>query len=361
MILTKEMYVPALRWRLGEYQALNRLTDVAKDLIVPYITIPEVEFDFELWKPKKSIQEHVEPFPDRFKTKWGHRPAWITVHPEILGKPMDSGQDIFTYIFENLRAYETNAVPALPLDAPLAIISVVRDIIAIDQLGVAITVRMEDLMKPDARLRVETLCSKLGISLEETDLVIDLGSPNFEPYRAFAGAMTVALQRFGDLEIFRNFTIISTAIPETFKDVARGADQLVRHDWLFYQTLITTLPTHMRRPNYGDYAIVNPNFAPVDMRKIKASGKLVYTTPKTWEIRKGGAFRDHPEQMHDHCASIVASGEFSGSAFSSGDDYIYKCALRTKGHSNQTRWKEVAISHHIMQVLNDLATFGAGP
>jgi hypothetical protein len=115
----------------------------------------------------------------------------------------------------------------------------------------------------------------------------------------------------------------------------------------------------MRRPNFGDYTIVHPEFTAVDMRMIKSAGKIVYTTSVNWEIRKGGAFRDNPKQMHEHCASIVRSGNFKGAEYSSGDDYIAKCAVRAEGPSNQTRWKEVAVNHHITLVLDDLATSGA--
>jgi Beta protein len=169
------------------------------------------------------------------------------------------------------------------------------------------------------------------------------------------------MRRFGDLHAFRNFVVIGTAIPETFRDVAKGADQLPRHDWLFYQVLLGGIPAGMRQPNFGDYTIVHPEFAPVDMRKIKSAGKLVYTTPTAWEVRKGGAFRDNPAQMHDHCAAIVASGKFSGAGFSSGDDYIAKCATRTARPSSLSFWKFVTINHHITHVLDDLAKFDAAP
>ncbi|WP_082206096.1 beta family protein [Pannonibacter phragmitetus] len=361
MILTKDMYVPALRWRQGEYQALARLGATAKDRIVPYITIPEVEFDFELWQPKKTVQEHVHPFAARFNAKWGQRPAWVGVHPSISNKPMGDGRDIFTYVFEALRAFQANAVPAVPLDALPAMVASIGAIVALDGLGAAISIRLEDLMKPDARTRIEGLAASIGLLLDDIDLVIDLGAPNFEPYNAFAGALIAAMRKLGDLHAFRNFVIISTAIPETFKDVAKGADQLPRHDWLFYQALLGKMPAGMRQPNYGDYTIVHPEFTPVDMRKIKSAGKLVYTAPTVWEVRKGGAFRDNPGQMHDHCASILASGKFSGAGFSSGDDYIAKCAAKTKGPSNQPWWKFVTINHHITHVLDDLSTSGAAP
>lgn len=359
MILTKDMYVPALRWRQGEYQALLRLTDVVKQRIVPFITIPEVEYDFELEQPAKSVHEHVHPFSARFKAKWGQRPAWIGVHPGIADQLMDNGQDIPSYVFAALRTFQAKAIPAVPLDAAPSTIAPVRAIAETDGLGLAILIRLEDLMKPDARLRVERLAVVLDLDLSEVDLIIDLGAPNFEPYDAFAGALIASMRRLGDLNAFRNMVVIGTAIPETFKDVAKGADQLARHDWLFYQAFFNKLPTGMRQPNFGDYTIVHPEFKALDMRKIKAAGKLVYTTSDAWEVRKGGAFNDDRAQMHGHCKSIVASGKFNGAGYSSGDDYIAKCAALQAGPSNQTRWKEVAINHHITHVLGDLASLAA--
>ncbi len=361
MILNKDMYVPVLRWRQGEYQALARLSSAAKNRIAPFITIPEVEFDFETSQPKKSVREHVHPFAVRFNAKWGPRPAWIGVHPSIAEESMDDGRNILAYVFNALRAFEANAIPAVPLDVTLPIVTSVRAIVATDGLGVAIAIRLEDLMKSNTRSRIDGLAASLGVALNEVDLVIDLGAPNFEPYAAFAGALIAAISRLGTLQAFRNFVVIGTAIPETFKDVAKGADQLPRHDWLFYRAFIGKMPIGMRRPNFGDYTIVHPKFKPVDMRMIKAAGKLVYTTPEAWEVRKGRAFRDNPDQMHDHCASIIASSKFNGAGYSSGDNYIAKCAIHEVGPSNQTRWKEVAINHHITHLLDEISTFAAAP
>ena len=89
MKIGPDTYVPSLRWRMGEYQALSRLSDEAKARVVPFIVVPEIEFDFEEWAPKKTVQEHVEPFAKRFKQKWGMRPAWIDVHPKINTEIMD--------------------------------------------------------------------------------------------------------------------------------------------------------------------------------------------------------------------------------------------------------------------------------
>ena len=361
MILSKDMYVPALRWRMAEYQALMRLTANAKERVVPCITIPELEFDFDSWQPKKTIHEHVYPFVARYEKKWGNRPAWIGVHPSIVDGKMNDGRDIITYVFDGLRKFGAKAVPLIQLDAKPYFQNSVTAVIKHDRQGVAIAVRLEDLMKKDAFARVVAMFRSLEVSEDEVDLIIDLGEPNFEPYDTFSIALIAALRRLGDLNRFRSFVLVATAIPESFKSVAKGQDELPRHDWLFFCTFLSKLPSGMRRPNYGDYTIVHPNFTPQDMRKIKAAGKLVYTTGKSWWVRKGGAFRGNEEQMHDHCAALVKSGVFRGGNYSYGDDYIDKCAIKKAPPSSLTRWKDVAINHHIMHVLDDLSTSGAGP
>lgn len=357
--MTNDMYVPALRWRQGEYQALLRLRDAAKDRVVPFITIPEIEFDFEERRLKKTVHEHVHPFAGRYKGKWGKRPAWIAVHSTIVDKPMDDGRDVFTYVFEALRNFESNAIPAIPVTADSHVVRAVAEIFKQDTQGVGITLRLEDLMTSAPRALVLKLAATIGAKPSDVDLIVDVGAPNFEPYDAFAIALLASLRKLGELHAFRNIVLIATAIPKTFKNLAKGGDEVPRHDWMFYKTLKVRLPNGVRLPIFGDHTIVHPDFVPIDMRKVKSSGKVVYTTSNSWLVHKGGAFRDNPAQMHDHCARVVASASFRTAAFSDGDNYIAKCADRLEGASNQTRWKNVAINHHITQVLDDLATLGA--
>lgn len=361
MILSKDMYVPVLRWRQGEYQALFRLSGAIKDRVVPLVSIPDVEFDFELRQPKKSVHEHVYPFVKRFEAKWGPRPAWISLNDSIAVGRMNTGSHVFDFVFDGIRQYGGCAIPALQLVNDADTIAAAHRVITQDGQGVGLLIRLEDLMTGAPRTKIVALASSLGVTLEEVDLIIDLRAPNFLPYSAFATALISALRRLGDIAIFRNLILVSTAIPESFKDIAKGTDEIPRHDWLFYQAFLSVLPSGMRQPNYGDYTIVHPEFTAMDMRMVKAAGKVVYTTPHTWATRKGGAFRDNPSQMHTHCDEIVkdVKFQFRGAAFSFGDDYIAKCAVHSEGSSNLTRWKDVAINHHITSVAEDLASLSA--
>ncbi|MBM7486699.1 hypothetical protein ACVWWI_000185 [Bradyrhizobium sp. USDA 3686] len=357
MIVKPGDYVPSLRWRTGEYQALSRLSDAAKARVVPFIVIPEIEFDFEEWADKKTVQEHVEAFPKRYKAKWGMRPAWIDVHPKIIAGTMDDGRLPIQYAFDELAKVGSNAVSVTSLDAPSQVNVAVAAIVKKDRRGVGIRARIEHIMKPSFAGALATLLGSIGIQPKDADLILDLGAPNYEPYDDFADGLMAALSGV-DTSAFRNFILMGCAYPETVALDKPGGD-LTRHDWLFYRTFIAKLEEGERIPNFSDYTIVNPEFTPRDMRMIKSGGKVVYTMPKTWFVRKGGAFRDNPAQMHDHCDHIVSSGKFRGPGFSSGDEYIQQCAKKAKGPSNQPWWKFVAINHHIMHVLDDLAKFDA--
>lgn len=361
MILTDEHYVPSLRWRMSEHQALMRLKPLVKDQITPLICLPDIEFDFEYRRPNKTVHEYILPFPEKFLNKWCNRPAWVTLSEKIATDRLDDGTHCFDYIFDTLRPHGARAIPAIPLTTDAETFAAASRAIAQDRQGVGIILRLEDLMSLGIMDRLDELTASMGLTLSETDLFIDLRAPNFKPYTAFAKALIAALTAMGDMSLFRNLVLISTAIPRTFSDIANGTDQILRHDWLFYNTLRASLPSGMRHPVYGDYTIVHLDFVALDMRMIRPTGKMIYTMAEAWGTRKGSAFRGNEVQMHGHCQAIIGNPSFAfqGPDYSYGDNFIDKCAKHEVGASNLTRWKEVGINHHITMVVNDLATLSA--
>ena len=117
MILTDEHYAPSLRWRMAEYQALMRLTPPVKDRVVPLISLPDVEFDFESRQPKKTMREYIAPFPKRFRAKRSKRQAWVTLSEKIASGRMNDGAHVLDYIFDQLRGFGSRAIPTISLAA----------------------------------------------------------------------------------------------------------------------------------------------------------------------------------------------------------------------------------------------------
>ncbi len=62
------------------------------------------------------------------------------------------------------------------------------------------------------------------------------------------------------------------------------------------------------------------------------------------------------ESMKDVFQRIVDSGEFSGATFSEADLYIYDVARNNSPRAgNATTWRQVNTTHHITQVVADIA------
>ena len=324
---------------------------------MPLIFIPPIEFDFETWENKKTVDEHVRPFIDRYKVRWDSRPAWLGLHSTIAGGRMRDGRHVFDYILDGLRSNRANAVPVLALESDTDTIAAAASAIGLDRYGAALRIRLENLMSNSFEDEAARLAETLSLLPEEIDLIIDLQAPNFEPYQDFANALIAPMKSLRNLSKYRNLVLISSAIPDSFRDIKKAIDEIPRHDWLFHKVLIDSLPHGMRRPVYGDYTIVHPEFKIIDMRMIKPLGKIVYTTPITWAICKGGSFYDHPEQMISHCKTIMDNTKFQfrGADFSYGDEYIAQYSSGRVNRTNLTRWKTVAINHHISTVVDQLS------
>ena len=358
MKLNKDSYVPAIRWRQGEYQGIFRLMETYKNRIMPWITIPDIEFDFEEWEPKCTIDEHISPFAQRYKAKWGSRPAWISLCDAICDTPLADGSNVLITIFDSVRANLGNAIPAIKVNSSLATVDAAKEICEIDKKGCGLILSLEDLMSSAITASLMEVVSRLNVSTEEVDLIVDLGAPAYEPYSDFSDILFYYINNVSP-EKFRNLIVVGTSIPESFKDIAKGRDEIVRHDWNFYKELRPLFFTTGVTLIYGDHTIVHPKFSPQDMRKLKPAGKLVYTSGSSWIVYKGGSFRDNPGQMHNHCQNLVSTSDFRGPDFSHGDKFILQCAQHEVGPSSQSNWKGISINHHISQVLDDLSKFFA--
>ena len=258
-------YVPCLRWRLAERQALAALSDKAKDLVVPLITIPDLEFDFEDGTPKKTVGEHVGTFPKRYKEKWKTRKAWIDADLKIQTEVMPDGRPVFTFVFDEIRKFKADAMPVASLDCTPKVVAQIAAIVATDKKGVGIRARIEHVMKASFGASLDALLKSLKVTPEETDLIVDLGTPNYEPYAAFAAALAMALAKIPNLAAYRNFILVGCAFPDTLKEVA-SAGRLYRASRLeiLCRTSRQASEGPARPPMFGDYATVNPGFVGED-------------------------------------------------------------------------------------------------
>ncbi len=353
-------YVPCLRWKLGEYQAVIRLSNSTKNFITPLIQVPEIGYDFEARELERSVDDHLKLFVKRVKPKWGERSCFVDMKLIDPAERMADRRHPVRFVFEQLRAQNCEAIPVTGIDRDRRYHREVRSAASKDGRGVCIRVSIENAAGQDFKKSVDALLRDVDLTSRDCDLVLDLGAPpNFEPVEGFAKLVAGVVGKLPYLSQWRTFTLIGTSFPPSMAGIERGSTIIPRSEWVLYKRVVELFGTSGDRlPTFGDYAINHPDVLLMDMRLVKPSATIRYAIDDGWLIVKGKNVRDYKyAQYRDHCQTVMRSPHFSGAQFSAGDQYIANCAAGEGKTGNLPTWRQVGTSHHLEKVVRDISSY----
>jgi len=351
-------YVPCLRWKQGEYQALYRLEPATKRLFTPLIEIPGIVYDFQKGKIPKTIDEHLDPIAQRIHNKWGRYLCFLDMYLIRPNERMATGIHPVRFIFDRLRERKCLAIPVTGLNRESSYQQEIKAISTKDKFGICLRVLIEEVSKSSFGKEINSLLSVLDIQVNNCDFILDLGSPNFEPLVGFSKMVHMIVNKIPYLRRWRTFSILGTSFPKSLGGIKVGVTTIPRYEWQAYKILVDRLiKAKLRLPAFGDYAITHPETLDLDWRVVKPPVKIRYTIDDRWYIVKGKNYRDYGYgQYHKLSEKILTSNYYYGPTFSWGDDYIQKCANGGKT-GNLTMWVCVDTNHHIKKMTHDIASF----
>ena len=350
-------YVPILKWKMGEYQALSRLSPAAKDGLTPLLEIPPVGFDFETGKHKESADDHLGDFGRRLKSKWQARRCFVDLKYLPPATRLAGGRHYVEAVFETARTEGCSAVPVVSFGNDAAFLAAVGAVAGIDRRGVCFRVGLADFDRPLLAPDIDNLLRPLAASAGDVDLIIDMATPNYLPIAAYVRTMTALLSMVPMLNRWRTVTIAGTSYPQSVAGIASPFQIVSRLEWQAYKAFVAGLPSGARIPTFGDYAVAHPDLVELDMRMIKPFAKLRYTIDDNWHIARGTPVRTHGfGQYRQICDTLTKRPYFSGPAYSAADAYIDDCANGRVPTGNLSTWVWVSTNRHLTKVVGDLAS-----
>jgi hypothetical protein len=357
MPITRYDYVPVLKWRQGEYQALLRLTDPIKDRTVPLIEVTPPDFDFETWTATKTIDEHLGTFATRLQKKWGARLALLDAGLLDPATRMQGGKHPLLYLFEESARLGATLIPVIRLTSDGPYRMAVYSVDAQNLGGVALRCSLDEAIDPDFDVNVAELIEDLGVVADALDIILDLESPNWDPEEGLVALITTALAGASTFDQARSVTLVGSSFPDSMGAVTGPIQFWPRREWQLYRAVLAALAPSARKPGFGDYAIAGPGFAQGDMRLLKPSATIRYACDNGWIIAKGANVRDNGFGQYRACSgNITGSSQYLGPTYSPGSAYIEGCRAGTEKTGNLTTWRWVGTNHHITKVVNDLAS-----
>lgn len=321
--------------------------------------MPEIGFDFETREPSKTIDEHLKPFAKRIIEKWGAKPCFLDI--SLLGQDvrLSRNRHPLKFIFDELRKNKCKATPVIRPNSDKAFMSQIKTITSKDNNGLCFRINIEESAKPELTKFIKKILGMNDLKAEQCDLLLDLGSPNFEPLEGFAKLCVSIIKNLPNIHHWRSFILCGTSFPESMGGIKQGQTLKNRFEWLLYKRIIEILTAdNGRLPTFGDYGINHPKVIQRDMRFLTPSATIRYTTQDFWLIVKGTNVRKNGyKQFRDLCQIVTKSPHYSGEDFSCGDNYIAECGSGQESTGNLTTWRWVGTNHHIEKVVDDISNF----
>jgi hypothetical protein len=352
-------YVPALKWRMGEYRALQNLTDQSKAQLTPLVEITPIPWNFQTDQPDRSVDEHLASVPEQMSAAWGtQRDLFVELGLLEPQERMSSGAHPLEALFDAGAARGLRLIPVTGPGRDPAYQAAVRSVIERLRVEVCIRLDREDFLSPDCATRITDVLAAVGSDPARAHLVLDVFAVDQSQISLLMAILPAVVAGLPNLADWQSFTLLSGAFPVNLSDVVPGLGHILRVDWTLWQQL--TALNLRRTPTFGDYGIAHP--APgeeIDPRFMHVSASIRYTASHEWLIFRGRDVR-HPAhggftQFRSLSAQVVAHAAYSGPTFSWADAYISECAAGTASTGNHTTWRRVGTNHHLAYVVSQIA------
>ncbi len=353
----KTIYVPILKGKKGELDALKNLKAPTKKLIQPLVEIPPVPWNFIEEAHTKSVGDHVAPLGEKLVSSWGNGSA-MYLDSNLIDSVNGSTQSALLSVAESIDPQRLKIIPVTGISRKEDRINECKSVAQTHSEGVCIRIEREDMNRADLSTAITNLIEKLSIPIDQVDLLIDMQHLADDQTSLYPMAvMGVLFSLGGIVDEFRSLTIAGASFPPDMSDVSQNSSKKIpRKELEIWNTICSRLQKN-RWPRFGDYAISHPTLSKIDPRIMSPSASIRYTTQTEWLILKGRSLRRFKfDQFHSLSKDLISSPEFCGKDFSAGDAFIHKCGTDFEsGTGNLTTWRFVGTNHHIEYVTQQLA------
>lgn len=349
-------YVPILKLKMGEVNALKELEVGRKKCLTPFFEITPIPWDYDNDQLSKTLEEHVLKVPANIEKCWGEESFFLDfkyVEEDVVAgssKPM-------TTTYERIGAAGGNVVPVTGINRDEKFQRIIEDVVHTTKQGLCLRLEGTDFDEDTYGDAMIELIRSINVRPEDVDLMIDLNQIPKSGLTPFMVGLKSIIRFLPDINEWRSLTVAASAFPDSMSTFGSNtASKTPRSEWEMWNGLVNPSTKIKRMPSFGDYGIASPPPFEMDPRLMSLGAKIKYTLEEEWLIVKGVGIKTRGyKQFHDLAAYLARRKEFYGSDFSWGDRRIEECAKKRCGTGSQTTWVSVGMNHHFAVVCDQIA------
>jgi Beta protein len=353
-------YVPLLKGKAGEFDAIRQMPLSKKATFTPLLDIPQMAVESSEEAPI-SLDDYLERKVSRIAKAWDceDRPVFVDLFDTDPSARTTGGTHPLVRVFELLRDAGVQAIPTTGLDRDTAYQDAVRRIVDIDKRGVCLRMLRDDLASGFALSgTLNDLLGRFNLERDQADLLLDFRKIDAAAADDVAATAAKTINSLAGIADWRSLIFSASGMPQSLtEDVKTGkVGDIERIEYRIWTDLVAR--RLKRTPLFGDYGVVHPELTYIDPKMVNASAAIKYTLSNRWLILRGRSLRQSTEgfgQFYGLSRSLAKMKEFMGSDYSWGDEEIQKKADRKGTTGNLTTWIAVATNHHLTFVASQVA------
>lgn len=358
-MLNSKYYIPILKWKRAEQNALKTLTKERKKYITPLI-----QFVMPKAKPNEQFEETVTRFekqlleiPNKIINVWGTTAVFVDV--SLLFTTSLKVKSLKTIVQKGNKLGGT-FIPVIHLHDEDDIKEKAFFLARQNNRGLCIRLVCPDFLNQN-KLNQDIARLLLSSKLKEKDidLLVDIKETNGgkEKYIKYLNLS----QNILNIKKWRTFILAASSFPEDLTKCWIDEENLLpRIEWKCFKDCLTS-SNLQRKPIFADYTIQHPVYKEAT-QFFHPSSSIKYTLANHWLILKGK--KQEFGMYLASAAELVKDKRFYGENFSDGDKYIVKRAKHyssyiknpeIKGTGSAETWLRAGINHHLELVVNQIA------
>lgn len=359
-------YTPILRWKAAEKTAIDKLTQKAKQNIIPLVEflMPQVKNLDQDKTPKDLLNESIKQFnyklseiPKQIEAYWGKDPVFIdvqlidgSIRAKTIKKLLVDCQSLNIAIIPVINLMTDNTTSA-DIDTNQVSVDFAQK-----NSGLCIRISKSNLDSGTLQSDIDNFININRLDKRNVDFLVDFKIINDE---ISSNYIIDKMKTIPYVKEWRRFIFSGGSFPKDLSMFEKHNQyNIPRKDWLIWKDLITKLE---RAPSFSDYTIQHPLYAPAKIQIINPSASIRYTLEDNWLVIRGEGLRNPKgagfKQYPALASLLVRQKEFKGENFSFGDKYISEKAadINTKNTGNPKTWLQAGINHHMSLVATQIA------
>jgi len=352
-------YVPILKWKRAEQNALKVLEGNYKKYITPLLqfVMPKGKQNEQRQDIIAKFEQQLVKIPERIIEVWGKMPVFIDVSLLFTVPLKVKSLAAISDLGNNLGGV---FIPTIHLNDEQPLKDIAYKLAKENKTGLCLRLICPDFIDLEKMNKdISNMLSVSGLNESDIDIIVDIKETDADSNKC--SKYIEKSQDILNLTKWRTFSFASGSFPEGLSAFKLDEENLiVRIDWRSWKEYVTGTKLK-RKPSFSDYTIQHPIYNEAT-QFYHPTTSIKYTLENEWLILKG---KKHRFEMYLGSAKLLSKDRrFYGENFSYGDKYILTKArhcdeyLKNKkvgGTGSTETWITAGINHHLALVANQVS------